>query len=140
MVPDGDLEAPVGGQLVQADRLPGDGVLPLGVEGAAAHRSLLLAGLAPLGKEVAANWGNTVEVGSGSSVLQIVTFNCYGGLGNATFLRCHVPDQSSIPFKFLPQFSKDHIAIYCSCAEREGRTRVSPLNCLSRGALHPAPR
>ena len=66
VVPDGDLEAPVGGQLVQADRLPGDGVLPLGVEGAAAHGRLLLARLAPLGKEVAAIWGKKIRAGSGT--------------------------------------------------------------------------
>ena len=53
VVPDGDLETPVG-QLVEADGLPGDGVLPLGVEGAAAHRRLLLARLAPLGQKVTA--------------------------------------------------------------------------------------
>ena len=51
VVPYRDLEAPVG-ELVEADGLPGDGVLPLGVEGAAAHGRLLLARLAPLGKEV----------------------------------------------------------------------------------------
>ena len=56
VVPYRDLEAPVG-ELVKADGLPGDGVLPLGVEGAAAHGCLLLARLAPLGKEVtAAPW------------------------------------------------------------------------------------
>ena len=53
VVPDRDLETPVG-ELVEADGLPRDGVLPLGVEGAAADGRLLLARLAPLGKKVAA--------------------------------------------------------------------------------------
>ena len=54
VVPDGDLEAAVGRQLVQADRLPRHRVLPLGVQRAPAHRRLLPARLAPLGQEVAA--------------------------------------------------------------------------------------
>ena len=67
VVPDRDLETPVG-ELVEADGLPRDGVLPLGVEGAAAHGRLLLARLAPLGKEVAAIWGKKIRAGSGTRV------------------------------------------------------------------------
>lgn len=54
VVPDGDLEAAVGRQLVQADRLPRHRVLPLWVQRAPAHRRLLPARLAPLGQQVAA--------------------------------------------------------------------------------------